>query len=368
MKILLKTLLILFAVMPFATVQCKYYLAMKSSYQTKIWEMKKGNWKDMGINIGLSFSIAFSPQIKGKYYFASTKEKSEKIKIWNIADLIKKKSPREIKTEGEPIEITFSPDGKFLASLENIGYNIKIEIFRFTKDGNWVKDEKFKQDYYFGPMSIAFSSDGKYFVSGSFNGNIQIWNTNDWSKNRKLEHDGAVEVIGFSPQIKGKYYLASAGGKEVKIWNPTDNWKVVKTKSLSRVILKPKKVLSLAFSPDGKYFAYGLNDANIEICDTKTWEKFKKVLKNRLSVDSLAFSPKDKSGKYYLVSGTREVRIWDPKKNWKNIKNLKQNKFYGHSQITSLAFSQEIKKYGLREKDVEERIGYVVEEMIKEKE
>ncbi|KAF4616714.1 hypothetical protein D9613_008834 [Agrocybe pediades] len=98
-------------------------------------------------------------------------------------------------------------------------------------------------------------------------------------------------------------------------------------------------VVSVAFSPDGKWLASGLDNGRVLLWDTKSTSQTGKALGHHSKpVTSVVFSPDGK----YLVSGSYDstIRFWD-------IENMKQvgDPWTGHTDyINSVAFSHDVEK------------------------
>ncbi len=58
---------------------------------------------------------------------------------------------------------------------------------------------------------VSFASDGKYFVSGSQDKTLKLWNTLTGENTRTLTgHSGFVSSVAFSPELKR--IVSAAGG------------------------------------------------------------------------------------------------------------------------------------------------------------
>lgn len=156
--------------------------------------------------------------------------------------------------------------------------------------------------------SVAFSRDGKKFVSGSSDGrsSITIWDAFTGKEMKKIPDRfwNVVNSVAFSPDGT-KVVSGSAGGdKTIKIWD-------VSTGELIRSF-EYKNIRSVAYSPDGKMIASGGVDAFVKLWDTSTGTLIRQMVADNDQVNSVAFSPDGTrvvSGSYYDVSGT--FKLWD---------------------------------------------------------
>ena len=173
--------------------------------------------------------------------------------------------------------------------------------------------------------SVAFSPDGKYIVSGSWDSTIIIWDVETGNILHTLKgHINEVFSVALSPD--GKSIVSGSDDKTIRIWD-------IKTGDTIKTLQGHiNEVFSVAFSPDGKYIASGSDDKTIRIWDVATGNTIKTLEDHTDDVNSVAFSPDGK----YIVSGSYDttIRIWDV--NTSNpIKTLQ-----GHKEIVySVAFS-----------------------------
>ncbi|MFC1841748.1 WD40 repeat domain-containing protein [Candidatus Dependentiae bacterium] len=189
-------------------------------------------------------------------------------------------------------------------------------------------------------LSVTTASFAKYYLaSGDGNGTIKIWNPKTWTEIKTLQgHNGGVSSVAFSPD--GNFLASGSYGGIIKIWD-TKTWTEITTKIPLR---HNDSINSVAFGPDGKYLASGSEDKTIKIWDISDkdplkWKEIKTLNGHDKSVNSVAFSPKNPDGNYYLASGAlwETIKIWDTK-TWTRIKALSFRN-NGWKGVASVAFN-----------------------------
>jgi WD40 repeat protein len=259
--------------------------------------------------------------------------------------------------------VTFSPDGKLLASL---GWDDRIRIWD-VNTGNLLKS-KSGADWY-----INFSNDGKYLVTGSWDKTVKIWDvetmnviksfeghTERWVLSTSFNHDGSkiasgsydntvkiwdvstntlmhtfsdhnspVNCVKFSPDGS---LLASAGtDQRIRIWD-------VLTGQLIRTLYAPSNAIwtntawSIDFSHDGKTLTSSWNDSTVKIWEVNTGKLINTFRGHIKHVRRISNSP---NGLFVASGGwDRILKLWDLSSGMV-IKN-----FIGHKdEITGVSFS-----------------------------
>ncbi len=138
-----------------------------------------------------------------------------------------------------------------------------------------------------------------------------------------------VTSIAFSPD--GRSFVSSSIDYAVLVWDARSG------EQIARLVDKDEEILfdavnSVAFSPDGLCIASGSSDAKVQIFDAKSGILIKTFEGHTDEVDSVTFSPDGKR----IASGSRDntVRVWNTD-NGEEIARMK-----GHtSRVNSVAFS-----------------------------
>jgi WD40 repeat protein len=171
--------------------------------------------------------------------------------------------------------VAFSPDGGQLASAS---FDRKINIWN-VPDGKLIKT---LDGHTQAVLSVMFSRDGRYLASCGDDSTVKLWNTGDWSLIRSFGGDSEhMYSVAFSPD--GKKILSSGRdrtmlgelwqnffgasdsnkGVTVRLWNSEDG-------SLMQTFSHHSNdVYSVAFSPDGAWFASASEDKTVSVWQLK---------------------------------------------------------------------------------------------------
>jgi WD40 repeat protein len=158
------------------------------------------------------------------------------------------------------------------------------------------------QEHYTSVLSVCFSPDDEYAVSGSKDGSIKLW---DIHKQRSIktftEHASSVNSVFFSPD--GEYIISGSDDTTIKLWD-VKTGKCVKTFEGHKGFVN-----SVCFSKDGKFVISGSSDGTIRFWAVETGECIEILKEHKGAVTSVSVSS---SGKY-LVSGSFDgtIKIWD---------------------------------------------------------
>jgi small GTP-binding protein len=177
---------------------------------------------------------------------------------------------------------------------------------------------------------IAWSPDGRYLASPSWDTSVRIWDAETGACIAVLEGESEARTAAWSPD--GRALATGYDSGEIRIWDAAEG-------GLTQVLQGPDRVNPLAWSPSGDILASGHRDDKIQLWDP--WSgKLKRVLDegHKFAVEALAWDP----GGKILASGNNasHVCLWNPRSRRAALDTLETNA----SGIYSLAWSPDGKK------------------------
>jgi WD40 repeat protein/tRNA A-37 threonylcarbamoyl transferase component Bud32 len=163
--------------------------------------------------------------------------------------------------------------------------------------------------------AVSFSPDGRLFATGSRDETVKIWDANrfqvvrtlnDWNLSEgepgKTGSPRRVRSLAFSPD--GRHLLVGGGGGR----GTAVLWQV---DGAGRVLHEGDTVWQVAFSPDGQAIALATGDGSVSLQrpEGESMRCFGPPLRQQRRVNALTFSP---DGRLLLAGGIEGVaQVWD---------------------------------------------------------
>jgi WD40 repeat protein len=212
--------------------------------------------------------------------------------IWNIVSGEKVQS-----LNGSGLHVTFSPDGKWMASA---GFNAPINVWE-VKTGQIVQTLRGHTDRVFG---LAFSPDSRLIASGSGMGltdvsdfTVRVWDVETGQERHVFQgHRGDIHAVAFSPD--GTLVASASTDYSVRLWD-------VRSGELLHTLHHGNGLWDVAFSPDGTILASACCDRTVKLWDVSSG-KLLHSLRHDDEVMTVTFSP----GGMLLASGGYDHQIY----------------------------------------------------------
>ena len=269
--------------------------------------------------------IGFSPD--GKYLASVDFEGNGSIVLWDSASGQPLGDPL-LKENGGVYSIDFSPDGKILASGYSDG-----EIILWDVESGQSGEKKGSHSVNFPVNSIAFSADGKILASGSEDNTIilrDIASMKAINEPMRGFYGGGGGNMTFSPDGKILAYT-SGEGEESKIIL----WDIISGQPIGEPLQGHGNYIhDISFSPDGSILGAVGEGQWIKLWDVTSGQPITETnIGHTAGVLSIRFSP---DGSMFATSSRdRTIILWDVVSGQPISKPLTVHQ----GEVTSIAFS-----------------------------
>jgi WD40 repeat protein len=147
--------------------------------------------------------------------------------------------------------------------------------------------------------SAALSPDGQTFVIGGEEGKVALWHTRHPGPPTMLVgHKASVQRVAFSPD--GEWIASASWDGTIGLWQPNG-------RNIRFLRGHNGLVWDVAFSPDGRTLASGANDGTIKLWNLASMQEAATLHGHDGPVSRLAFSP---SGSLLVSAAEGAVRLW----------------------------------------------------------
>jgi len=200
---------------------------------------------------------------------------------------------RVFKEHKKPVlSVAFSPDNKYLVS----GGEDKLLVFYNLEN---LEVELKISDNYFPPRGIEITQENNLFF-GSGN-DIKLIDMNNNTLAVYKGNSTHIWSVDYAPE-RNKVAAGSYDYK-LKVWD-------VETQEIDFVLEgHEKSTLPVAFSPDEKYLVSGSLDRTVKVWNAKTGELMKSLEMHSGNIYDVEFHP---GGKYFATcSRDQTIRLWD---------------------------------------------------------
>ena len=271
-------------------------LAVSSGGAVHLWNVATGTLrKTLEVEGGVD-SVSFSPD--SKTLVTASDDRGEKtVRLWDVATGTLRNT-----FEGYTFNVknvSFSPDGKTLVS---VGGGWRDETVRLWDVASRTLRDIFQHG---GGLSVSFSPDGKIVASGSSDETVRLWDVSEGTLRNTLEgHTDEVNSVSFSPD--GQTLASGSSDETVRLWDVSEG-------TLRHTFEgHADEVNSVSFSPDGQTLASGSSDETVRLWDVSEGTLLR-TLPICAKVNSVAFSPDGKTLANGHDSGRwkEDIHLWD---------------------------------------------------------
>ena len=302
-------------------------LASGSFDQTvRLWDVEKLKDREESLrtltgHTDMVLSLDFSPDgntlITGSY--------DHSIRLWDVD------AGQCVRTHkghiGEIVSISYHSSSRFLASG---GYDHTVRLWHTPQFASafssvfpsaspptsiGVVTESYTLLGHTGRVAtVCFQPNGDLLASGGSDQTVRLWDTNTQKSIRVLTgHTDRVTVLCFHPD--GNLFASGSGDHTIRLWGIVQSSTLATTTPIDGddclhiLCGHTDWILTICFSPDGRYLVSGAADGTIRLWHVETGQCIKTLKEQVGWMGSLCFSPDYRT----LVCGCFDhtIRLWD---------------------------------------------------------
>jgi WD40 repeat protein len=268
----------------------KYIVSQDFGHNINVWEAMTGKLvRSFSTGSDSSGGFALSPD--GKYIAAGFADHT--IKVLDIMT-----GSTLLTHMGDVDTIGWSPDGKYIASSDNLTMQVwdaKTGVTALT----YKILPKIEGDTHF---VLAWSPDSKYIAVGGNTKTVLVLAAITGKVISTYNGHTEVGAYPYAWSPDGRYIISTSWDLTTQVWEAMTGKHIHTFQGLTP---------SISWSPNGKYIALGtLGDEHVQVCDTSTWslQLTYEGHSGNGNVVSTSWSPDSK----YIASGSddKTVQVW----------------------------------------------------------
>jgi WD40 repeat protein len=247
------------------------------------------------------------------------------------------------------LSLALSPDGRVFATRSRFDQAGREGSFINLWDaatGEVRQSLKNPEEHTADAQGLAFSHDGKVLVSGHTNRTIRLWDLGAGQVHTIEDSGGQTyDMKGVAISNDGTRVASACSDKKVRLWDVRAGRVIHTFPRFGEGI-----VMTVAFSPDGRYLAAGGWDG-AGLWDLTTWEPRELRGQSDAVARSVAFSP---DGSVLATSSTNTIKLWKVETGaaWATLKGHSNMVFEaafleGGRTLTSAGLDQTVKLWDL---------------------